>query len=59
VISFFFDGLSPTSPVRFFYTLTADGVRLEQLPPGAFDPSGLVAQKRGTGPIVAFFSFEN
>ncbi len=57
VMSFYFDGLPRSTPVRFYYSITADGLRLEQVPPAAFDPTGLVARKRGTGPLVAFFSF--
>lgn len=57
VVNFVFDSLPKGDAVRFYYKLTADGLKLEQMPPDAFDPTGLVAVKRGTGPIVAFFSF--
>jgi hypothetical protein len=59
VMSFYFDGLARNRPVRFYYALTADGLRLEQVPEGAFDPIGLLAKKRAIGPVVAFFSFSS
>jgi hypothetical protein len=57
VVNFAFDSLPKGDAVRFYYKLTADGIKLEQMPSDAFDPTGLVAVKRGNGPIVAFFSF--
>jgi hypothetical protein len=57
VINFMFDSLPKGDAVRFYYKMSSDGMKLEQMPPDAFDATGLTAIKRGSGPIVAFFSF--
>jgi hypothetical protein len=57
VLNFKFDLLPKEDSVRFYYSLSPEGLRLEQMPPDAFDPTGLVAQKRAAGAVVAFFGY--
>ncbi len=59
VLNFRFDQLSKGETIRFYYTITLEGLRLEQMPFEPYDPTGLVARRRRPAPVVAFFSHQD
>lgn len=57
VLGLRFDSADPKKTQYFYYNLSESGLRLEAVPLDAFDPTGLVAGRRGSAALVYQFTF--